>query len=118
MQRFASIDEYIESFSGQTKDRLMEMRQIVRELLPDAQERISYNMPSYLVDAKIIVYFAGFKDHIGMYPGKTQNDAYNDLAAQYASGKSTARFPNNEPLPKNIIAAYIQVRLAELGLSV
>jgi uncharacterized protein YdhG (YjbR/CyaY superfamily) len=115
MRHFKSVDEYIESFDGLAKKRVTEMRAVVRKKLPDAEERISYNIPAYFMDKKLIIYFAGFKSHISMYPGRTNSDAYNTLAAKYAHGKSTARFSHSEPLPIKIIDKFITVRLKELS---
>lgn len=115
MKHFKSVDEYIKSFDDLAKERLLEMRRIVREQLPIAEERLSYSMPAYFIDRKLIIYFAGFKNHISMYPGRTNSDAYNQLAAKYAYGKSTARFLNSEPLPKKVITEFIKVRLKEIS---
>lgn len=117
MEHFQSVDAYINSFRGTAKERVIAMRHIIREALPNAEERISYNIPAYFVDQKLVIYFAGYENHIGMYPGRTNSDAYNQLAAKYASGKSTARFSHNQPLPKDVITTYIRVRLDELGLT-
>ena len=117
MIRFKSVDEYIENFDTPVRERLIEMRRVIRDQLPKAEERLSYSMPSYFIDKKLIIYFAGFKNHISMYPGRTNSDAYNNLAAKYAYGKSTARFLISEPLPTKIIAQFIQVRLKEAGLN-
>ena len=114
MTHFVSVDEYIASFDGQTKQRLVEMRKIISDQIPKAEERISYNIPSYFIDGKHLIYFAGYKNHIGMYPGRTNSKAYNELAAKYAHGKSTAQFPHTEPLPKDVIKKFIQVRLKEI----
>lgn len=113
MAHFKTVDEYIKSFDGITKERLEEMRALVKKQLPGAEERISYDIPAYFVDKKLIVYFAGYKQHIGMYPGRSISEAYNKLAAKYASGKSTARFPHSEPLPTDIIKKFIKLRLEE-----
>jgi uncharacterized protein YdhG (YjbR/CyaY superfamily) len=116
MTRFKTVDEYIASFDGITKERLLEMRALIKKLLPSAEERISYNIPAYFVDKKLIIYFAGFKNHIGMYPGRTKSDAYNKLAAEYAHGKSTAQFPHTAALPVQIITDFVKVRLAETSV--
>ena len=115
MAHFKTADEYIASFGEPVRQRLQEMRAIIQEGLPKAEERISYNIPAYFMDGHLIIYFAGYKNHVGMYPGRTNSNAYNQLAAQYAHGKSTARFLNSEPLPKDIIKKFIAVRLAELN---
>lgn len=112
---FQSVDDYIESFNGDIKARLIEIRYLVRALLPKAEERISYNMPAYFLENKLVVYFAGFKNHIGMYPGRTLSEEYNALAAPYAHGKSTTRFAVDQPVPKEIIQAFIATRLSELA---
>lgn len=112
---FQSVDEYIDSFSGDTKARLIEIRYLVRALLPKADERISYNMPAYFIDNKLVVYIAGFKNHIGMYPGRTLSAEYNELAAAYAHGKSTTRFAVDQPVPKEIVQAFIAIRISELA---
>jgi uncharacterized protein YdhG (YjbR/CyaY superfamily) len=117
MKHFSTVDEYLDSFNGVTKERLEEMRKIVKSQLPKAKERISYNIPAYFLNNKLIIYFAGFNDHISMYPGRTNSSAYNNLAKKYASGKSTARFLHTEKLPKQIIDEFIAVRLKELELA-
>ena len=114
MKHFESVDAYIDSFDGQTKERLNKMRALIKDELPESEERISYNIPAYFFDGKLIVYFAGYASHIGMYPGRTNSKAYNDLAEKYAHGKSTARFVHSEPLPKAIIKKFIKLRLAEV----
>lgn len=113
MAQFTSVDEYIKSFSGVPKKRLEEMRALIREALPGAKEQISYNIPAYSVDGKLIIYYAGYAGHIGMYPGRTKSEAYNQLAEKYAHGKSTARFLHTEPLPREVIKKFIQIRKEE-----
>jgi len=113
---FKSVDEYVESFDGRAKERLLEMRQIIRTQLPNATERISYNIPAYFINGKLIIYFAAYKNHIGMYPGRTNSSAYNTIAARYAYGKSTVRFLHIEQLPKKLIQQFIKTRLKEVGI--
>lgn len=111
---FSTVDDYIASFQGEAKTRLSDMRKLIRKLLPNAEERISYNMPAYFIHQQLVVYFAGYDHHIGMYPGRTDSAAYNELAARYAHGTSTARFPHYEPLPVSVIEQFIYTRLQEL----
>lgn len=112
----ASVDDYVAMFDGLPYDRLVAMRALVKSLLPTAVEKISYGIPAYFVDGALIIYFAGYKQHIGMYPGRTSSEAYNKLAEQYAHGKSTARFLHSEPLPKDVIKAFIKTRLKEASV--
>ena len=113
MSKITSVDEYIAGLDGLSKERALAMRQLIKDALPTAEERISYNIPAYFVDGKLIIYFAGYDHHIGMYPGRTKSEAYNKLAAKYAHGQSTARFLHSEPLPIDIIRAFIKTRLDE-----
>lgn len=117
MRRFQSVDEYIQSFEGVSRERLEQMRRLMKHALPFADEVISYNIPAYKVGNQLIVYFAGYPNHLGMYPGRTNSAAYNALASQYAHGKSTARFVHTEPLPETVIATFIKTRLQELGIN-
>ena len=117
MRHFRSVDEYVDSFDGLAKQRVIEMRALVRKKLPNAEERISYSMPAYFIDKKLIIYFSGFKNHIGMYPGRTNSAAYNALAKKYAYGKSTARFLHSEPLPVKVVEKFILTRLKELNIA-
>lgn len=114
MNKFTNVEDYIASFDGITLERLQQMRALVNQELPGADERISYNIPSYFVDGKQIIYFAGFKNHIGMYPGRTNSEAYNKLAEEYAHGKSTTQFSHSEPLPTSVIKKFIKTRLKEV----
>ncbi len=116
MSNFKTVDEYVASLDGVTKKRLIELRTFIRSLLPGAEERISYGIPAYFVDGKMICYISGYKHHAALYPGRTNSEAYNQLAAKYAHGKSTARFSNDEPLPKDIIERFIETRLKEVGI--
>jgi len=113
MTHFGSVDEYIASFEGITKERLLEIRALVRARLPNAEEKISYNMPAYFVNGKLVVYFAGFVKHVGMYPGRTASAVFNELSQKYAFGKSTVRFSNSEPLPIPVIKQFLATRLQE-----
>lgn len=65
---FKSVDEYIGTFSGEVKDKLEEMRSIFREAAPDAEEAISYQIPTFKLNGKYVGYFAGFRDHVSFYP--------------------------------------------------
>ena len=115
MANFKAVDDYIASFDGITRQRLLAMQALLRQLLPDATERISYNIPAFFVSEGLVVYYAGYKNHIGMYPGRTNSNAYHALAATYASGKSSAHFAHSEPMPKAIIKQFVKTRLKEIG---
>ncbi len=111
---FTSVDEFIESFEDEvTRTRLNEIRALVKQELPQAEERISYNIPAYFVNKKPVIYFAGYAKHVGMYPARTGDQAFNDSIATYMHGKSTMQIAHTEPIPTELVKQLIAVRLAE-----
>ncbi len=113
--KFTSTDEFIASFDGETHARLLQIRKKIFELMPDAEEKISYNIPAYFLNGKMIVYMSGYENHVSIYPGRTLSSEYTKLAAAYASGKSTLKFPNSQPLPMDLITEFIKLRIKEVG---
>ena len=112
--KFATPKEYFDSMSGETLKRLCELRSIIYELVPDAEERISYNMPAYFKDKKMVCYIAGYAHHVSMYPGKIPGAEYEKRFGAYMSGKSTLKFPHAKPLPLELAHEFVTLRLAEI----
>ncbi len=110
----ATVDEYIAQFDGVVEERLKRVRKLILDAAPDAEESISYGMPAYKLDKKILTYFSGYKGHVGIYPGKIENYAFSKTLQKYASGKSTLKFSNDVPLPEAVIAEFISYRIAEV----
>lgn len=98
-----NIDEYIARFSPETQAILQRVRQVVREAVPDAQEVISYQMPALKVHG-IVVYFAAFKHHIGIYPPVGAKAMVELGLVPYAGEKGNLRFPFAQPIPYELIA--------------
>lgn len=109
----ASIDEYISEFPDDTREKLTEIRELIRSLVPDATETISYAIPTFDLDGKHLVHFAGFKNHIGFYPTPSGLVAFQDELAPYLTGKGTAQFPLGKPLPVDLIRKVVEFRIAE-----
>ena len=106
--KFASVDEYIGSFPADVQDVLGEVRRTIRAVVPEAGEKISYQIPSITLNGKALLYFSGWKEHISLYPIPPLDD---DLAAAiepYRSGKGTLKFPLNKPVPYNLITSITQ----------
>ena len=106
--KFASVDEYIASFPADVQAVLQEVRRTVRAVVPDAGERISYQIPTITLDGKPLLYFSGWKEHIAVYPIPPLDD---DLATEidpYRSGKGTLKFPLSKPIPYNLITRLTQ----------
>ena len=112
--KVATVDEYIELFSGSTQERLRQLRELIVSVLPDSQEVISYAIPAYKVDKTAIIYFAGYEKHISLYPLPDDIDANFAAAIEpHIAGKGTLRFELNQPLPIALIKKIVEHRLAE-----
>ena len=92
------IDLYISTFPEEVQAKLKEIRELIKSLVPDATEKMSYQMPTFYLDGNL-VHFAGYKNHIGFYPTPSGITAFEDELKKYKYAKGSARFPLNEPLP-------------------
>jgi uncharacterized protein YdhG (YjbR/CyaY superfamily) len=105
----ASVDEYIAAFPADVQAVLRSVRATLRAAAPGAEERISYRMPA-LFQQGVLVYFAAFKHHIGLYP-PVDDPEVQARVARYAGPKGNLRFPYSEPMPHGLIAAVVEARL-------
>jgi uncharacterized protein YdhG (YjbR/CyaY superfamily) len=109
-RKSAEVDAYIAAAPRAAQPRLRALRKLVREVAPDAQERLSYGMPFYEFEGRLI-YFSAFKNHIGIYP-VGEAEKHKDLKP-YLTGKGTYRFPLDQPMPLDLIKRVVQVRAAD-----
>jgi uncharacterized protein YdhG (YjbR/CyaY superfamily) len=109
---FASIDEYIATFPPEIQAILEEIRATIRAAAPDAVEKISYQMPTFVLEGNL-VHFAAFKNHIGFYPTPSGVEAFKEEIARYQAGKGSIQFPLDEPMPLDLIARIVKLRVAE-----
>lgn len=107
-----TVDEYIAGFPEEIQEKLDAVRRVVREAAPDAEEKISYQMPTYVLHGNL-VHFAAFKNHIGFYPTPGGMDAFQDELARYKSAKGSVQFPLNEPLPLDLIRKMVKTRVEQ-----
>ncbi|WP_128543714.1 iron chaperone [Larkinella soli] len=107
-----TIDEYIRQFPEDIRTRLEAIRTTVREAAPDAEEVISYKMPTFRQDG-VLVHFAAYQNHIGLYPAPSGIEAFKEELAPYFGGKGSARFPADQPLPLDLIRKMVEYRLRE-----
>lgn len=110
---FATIDEYIAQFPPEIQDRLQQIRKLVHEIAPHATERISYKMPTFETDGKVLVHFAVFKKHIGFYPIPSGTEQFAEELSQYKGGKGSVQFPLDQPLPLDLIRRMVLFRAEE-----
>jgi uncharacterized protein YdhG (YjbR/CyaY superfamily) len=106
------IDEYIAGFPPEVQQILQKIRQTIRQAAPDAQEAISYQIPAFKLNGNLI-FFAGYKKHIGIYPVPSGSDAFNKQLAPYVKGKGTVQFPLDKPIPYGLIGKMVKYRIKE-----
>jgi uncharacterized protein YdhG (YjbR/CyaY superfamily) len=97
-----TIDEYIASFPHDVQQILQQIRQTIRAAAPDAQEAISYQMPTFKLHGNL-VHFAAHQKHIGFYPDPSGIEAFKDELVPYASSKGAVQFPLDQPIPYDLI---------------
>lgn len=97
-----TIDEYIEQERTEVQPILYEVREALRKVLPDAEERISYGMPTYWKKHNL-VHFAAQKNHLGFYPGDQAIVHFQDQLRDYKTSKGAIQFPYHKPLPLDLI---------------
>ncbi len=112
--KFATAEEYLTTFDGETLARLKQLRECIYQLEPDTEEKISYNIPAYFKDKKMFCYISGYAHHVSMYPGRIPDEAFQNKFAVYLSGKSTLKFPNDKPLPMDAVREFVAWRLKEI----
>ncbi|WP_216853374.1 iron chaperone [Phytoactinopolyspora halotolerans] len=109
----STIDEYIGSFPDDVQDVLREVRSTIRTALPDAAEKISYQIPTFTLNGRNVVHFAAWTHHISVYPLPAGDEAFQRELAPYVAGKGTAKFPLDKPIPYDLIgrlAAHLATR--------
>jgi uncharacterized protein YdhG (YjbR/CyaY superfamily) len=106
-----TIDDYIKTFPEDLQEMLEKVHKTIRKALPDAEETLSYGIPTFKIDGKYAVYFSGWKHHISLYP-RPHDDSLAEAMAPYVSGKGTLQFPFDKPIPYELIKK-ISIVLAE-----
>lgn len=112
MEKATSVDEYIAGFEQEIQKYMHKIRSLIKESAPDAQEGISYGMPSYKLNGRQLVYFAANKKHLGYYPaGVSTVDFFQKQG--YKVTKGSVHFPYGKPLPEDLIKESVRYRVSE-----
>ena len=111
--KFTSINEYISTLPENAQKAMREIIAAIKDVVPDAEEHISYNMPAFKVNGEYFVHFSAWKNHIGMYPIPAGNEAFQKAIEPYRSAKSSLNFPLDKPMPIKLIEKVIKFRIAE-----
>jgi uncharacterized protein YdhG (YjbR/CyaY superfamily) len=114
-QTYLTVDDYVTAATYDVEPRLQEMRRVIREALPDAQETISHNIPAYRQHGVVVVQFAGHPEYttLNLFPTGATYARFSAELAPYKTTKSAIRFPLDEPLPVELIDQIARFRLAE-----
>ena len=110
---FQSIDEYIAACPPDSQAYLREIRNLIRSLVPDAKEKISYQIACFELNGMNLIHFAGWKKHISLYPVPAGDEAFESEVSQYVDGKGTVKFPLDEPLPMKLVKKIIKLHLSQ-----
>lgn len=107
-----NVDDYIEDFADEIKERLLQLRQLIKSSVPEVEEYISYGMPAYNYNG-ILIYFSAFKNHIGLFSVPNKHPNFIEKFRPYKSGKGSVQFPHNKPLPIDFIKEILEFRVNE-----
>ena len=108
-----TIDEYIAGFPKDVQEILEKIRMTIRKAAPDAEETISYLIPTFTLKGKYLIYFAAYKKHIAVYPVPAGDAELNEELSVYQTGKGTLQFPLDKPIPYGLITKIVKLRVKE-----
>jgi uncharacterized protein YdhG (YjbR/CyaY superfamily) len=107
------VDKYILQFPEEVQEILRRIRKLILDRAPGAEESISYGMPGYKLNRKPLVYFAGFKNHIGFYATPSGHSEFGKELSGYKHGKGSVQFPLGQPIPYDLIERIVEFRVTE-----
>ncbi len=110
--KFRSIDDYHALFPVDIRVLLEELRTVIKQAAPDAEEVISYNMPAFKQHS-VLVYYAGYKNHIGFYPTGSPIEVFKEELSKYKTSKGAIQFPVNGKIPRTLVKKIVKFRLKE-----
>jgi uncharacterized protein YdhG (YjbR/CyaY superfamily) len=107
------VDRYISAFPPDVQEKLMQIRQIIRKNAPEAVESMAYGMPAYKTNKKPLVYFAGYKKHIGFYATPAGHEQFSKELSLYKQGRGSVQFRLDQPIPYDLIAQIVEFRVIQ-----
>jgi len=111
-ENFKTIDNYIKTFPKDVQKKLESIRQTIKKSAPGAEEMISYRIPTFKFNGSLI-YFAGFKNHVSVYPAPRDVAEFKKELSAFKGGKGTVQFPHDKPIPLSLIKKIVKYRLKE-----
>ena len=106
------VDEYISGFPKDVQEKLEKLRATIQEAAPEAEEKISYQMPTYALKGNL-VHFAAYKKHIGFYPTPSGIEKFKEKLSAYKGAKGSVQFPIDEPIPYDLVREIVAFRVKE-----
>ncbi len=107
-----TIDEYILQFPIEVQEILKKLRKVIKESAPNAEEKISWQMPTFFLHGNL-VHFAAYKNHIGFYPSPSGIDTFKNELSDYKGAKGSVQFPISKPIPYELISKIVKFRVQE-----
>ena len=109
--KFKNVEEYITVFPDYVQKILQKIRVAIRKAAPEAEEAISYQIPTFKLSGINVIHFAGFKNHIGIYPAPRRVAEFDEELSKYKGGKGTVQFLLDEPIPYDLIIRIVKFRI-------
>jgi uncharacterized protein YdhG (YjbR/CyaY superfamily) len=106
------IDEYIAGFPSDVQVKLEKLRATIRQAAPEAQEKISYQMPTFFLEGNL-VHFAAYKNHVGFYPTPSGIEHFKEPLSVYKGAKGSVQFPLDQPIPYELVSKIVLFRVQE-----
>jgi uncharacterized protein YdhG (YjbR/CyaY superfamily) len=113
MKKPKDINEYIAGFPPATQEVLHHSRATIKKTVPKAEEAISYGIPVFNLNGAYLIYFAGYKNQVSIYPAPRGKDEFKEILSTYKGGKGTVQFPLDNPIPFNLITKIVKFRSKE-----
>ncbi|MGB5243727.1 MAG: DUF1801 domain-containing protein [Lutimonas sp.] len=109
-----SVDDYFRKFPKNQRELLQKVRAIIKKNAPEAIEKMAYGLPSYKQYGKPLVYFGGFKNHLGLYATPAGHEEFAKELSAYKQGKGSVQFPYNTPIPYSLIERIVRFRVQQI----
>ena len=109
----SEVDDYLAEVPSEARATLEKLRKTIKAVVPGAVEVISYQIPTFKLDGRMLVSYAAFKDHCSFFPGAAPIKAHEDELKSYKTSKGTIRFPTSKPLPATLVKKLVRTRIKE-----
>lgn len=113
MKKYTTVAEYMQDIPAQTIERIDELQAAIKAAVPKAEEVISYNMPAYKLNGKVLVYFAAYAKHVGFYPTASPMEVFAEELSKYKTSKGAVQFPLDKKIPAALVKKIVKYRIQQ-----